>query len=87
MQFLAPPQAFYVPKTYDDDLVAVWGEMNNLPTPEARQDAFVRMQKMVLDHAYALPFGALTKVQVLRANVKNFIPSVLVPTQGKLRPP
>jgi peptide/nickel transport system substrate-binding protein len=32
------------------------------------------MQRLVLERAYAYPFGALTKVQASRANVKGFVP-------------
>ena len=32
------------------------------------------MQKIILEKAYALPFGSLTKVQATRANVKGFKP-------------
>ncbi len=32
------------------------------------------MQKYVLDQVYALPFGSLTKVQAVRANVEGFVP-------------
>ena len=42
--------------------------------PAARQEAFVRMQKVIFERVYALPFGSLTKVQATRANVKNFKP-------------
>ena len=31
-------------------------------------------QKRTLEQAYVLPFGALTKVQAVRANVKGFTP-------------
>ncbi len=72
MQFLAPPIAMYVPKTYEPDLVAAWHDLNSLPDPEARHDAYVRMQKIVLDDALAMPFGALSKMQAVRSNVKNF---------------
>ena len=47
MQFLAPPNATYRPKDGKDDpdMLAAWNDMNTLPTAEARQDAFARMQK------------------------------------------
>ena len=48
--------------------------MNNLPTPEARQQAFANMQKYVLEQAYSLPFGSFTKVQGVRSNVQGFVP-------------
>ena len=32
-------------------------------------------KKVALERVYALPFGSLTKVQAIRANVKGFAPS------------
>jgi peptide/nickel transport system substrate-binding protein len=76
MAFLAPPQSLYMPKDgkADPDMVAAWTDMNQLPTAEERQAAFARMQKITLDRVYALPFGSLTKVQAVRANVQGFKP-------------
>jgi peptide/nickel transport system substrate-binding protein len=76
MQNLAGPNATYMPKDgkEDPDLVAAFTEMNQDVDPAARQAAFVRMQKLVLDRAYALPFGSYTKVQAVRANVQGFKP-------------
>ncbi len=76
MNFLAPPNAVYkpAPGKDDPDLVAAWNDMNNLPTPEGRQEAFARMQKIVLEKVYVIPFGSLTKVQATRANVVGFTP-------------
>ena len=76
MAFFAPPSALYMPKDGKDDpdLVGDWNDMNNLPTAEARQEAFVRTQKLILESVYALPFGSLTKVQATRANVQGFKP-------------
>jgi peptide/nickel transport system substrate-binding protein len=48
--------------------------MLSQPDPAARQAAFVRMQKTILERVYAVPFGSLTKVQATRANVKGFKP-------------
>ena len=48
--------------------------MNTLEEPGARQAAFARMQTIVLERVYALPFGAFTKTQGVRANVKGFVP-------------
>lgn len=48
--------------------------MNNLPDPAAREAAYARMQSVILDRAYALPFGSLTKVQASRSNVEGFVP-------------
>jgi peptide/nickel transport system substrate-binding protein len=44
------------------------------PKAEDRQAAFAKMQKIILEKVYALPFGSLTKVQAVRANVKGFKP-------------
>jgi peptide/nickel transport system substrate-binding protein len=76
MAFLAVPNASYMPKPGkpDPDMEAAWTDMNTLPTPEGRQDAFVRMQKTTLERVYAVPFGSLTKVQAVRANVAGFKP-------------
>ena len=76
MSFFAPPNAVYRPKdNHDDpDMVALWKDMNSLPSEAARQDAFARMQAMTLERVYAIPFGALTKVQATRANVAGFKP-------------
>ncbi|MBV9784358.1 MAG: hypothetical protein JO264_11105 [Acidisphaera sp.] len=76
MQFLAPPTAGYWPPAgHDDpDVVAAWRDMTNLPSEQGRNDAFARMQKLVLDRAYAYPFGSLTKIQAVRANVVGFRP-------------
>jgi peptide/nickel transport system substrate-binding protein len=76
MQFLAPPTAQYMPKDHKDDpdMVAAWTAMNNAPTPDERQAAFVRMQTLILQRVYALPFGSLTKIQAVRSNVKGFAP-------------
>jgi peptide/nickel transport system substrate-binding protein len=76
MQVLVPPNPVYVPKpgTEDPELAADFNDMLTQPTQEARQAAFARMQKRTLEQAYVLPFGALTKVQAVRANVKGFRP-------------
>ena len=55
-------------------MLALWNDMNSLPTVEGRKDAFAKMQKYVLEQVYALPFGSLTKVQAVRSNVKGFVP-------------
>jgi peptide/nickel transport system substrate-binding protein len=55
-------------------MVAAWTAMNNAPTPDERQAAFVRMQTLILQRVYALPFGSLTKIQAVRSNVKGFAP-------------
>ena len=76
MRLLVQPNAAYRPKDGKDDpdILAAWNGMNMLPTPEGRQKAFAAMQRLVLDRVYALPFGALTKVQAVRSNVGGFVP-------------
>jgi peptide/nickel transport system substrate-binding protein len=74
MQFFTPPNANYKPADGKDDpdLIKAWDDMNNMPDQKDRQAAFVRMQKLILEKAYAIPFGALTKVQGVRANVQGY---------------
>ncbi len=76
MTFFAPPNAVYMPKDgkADPDVLAAWNDMNVLPDPAARQDAFARMQRTILEKALAFPFGSLTKVQGTRSNVEGFKP-------------
>jgi len=76
MQFLVQPNATYKPQggKDDPDLLAAWNDMNTLPTPQGRQEAFVRMQGLVLERVYAVPFGSFTKVQAVRSNVNGFVP-------------
>lgn len=76
VQFLVNPGASYKPKnnTDDPDVLAAWQDMNGNPDPAARQAAFARAQKIIFERVYALPFGALTKVQATRANVQGFKP-------------
>ncbi|MBS0643439.1 MAG: ABC transporter substrate-binding protein [Acetobacteraceae bacterium] len=76
MQFLIMPNATYKPKggKDDPDMLAAWNDMNTLPTPEGRQQAFVRMQKLIFDRVYAVPFGSFTKIQAVRSNVNGFTP-------------
>ena len=76
MAFFAPPNAVYRPAAGKDDpeVVALWNGMNNPFDPAQRQEAFEKLQAMVLDRAYAIPFGSLTKVQAVRSNVKGFVP-------------
>jgi peptide/nickel transport system substrate-binding protein len=76
MQLLVEPSAAYRPKGEQDDpeMLKYWHGMNELPTPEARQEAFADMQKYVLDQVYAVPFGSFTKVQGVRSNVQGFVP-------------
>ncbi|MBV8650297.1 MAG: ABC transporter substrate-binding protein, partial [Alphaproteobacteria bacterium] len=77
MKFFAPPLSTgYHPKggVPDPDLMGPYNDMISLPTAEGRQAAYAKMQQIIFDKAYALPFGSLTKVQATRANVKNFKP-------------
>ena len=76
MAFFAPPTAAYRPLEGKDDpdIVAAWTDMNTNPDPAARQAAYARMQSVILERAYALPFGSLTKVQASRSNVEGFVP-------------
>jgi peptide/nickel transport system substrate-binding protein len=76
MQFLTPPNITFRPKdpNGDPELNAAYSEMTQQLDPKLRQGAWARAQKIVLDKAYALPFGSLTKVQAVRSNVKGFVP-------------
>ncbi len=76
MQFLVSPNAAYRPRDDrdDPDVLAAWHDMNNLPDQAARQAAFARMQRLVLERVYAYPFGALTKMQAVRTNLQGFVP-------------
>jgi peptide/nickel transport system substrate-binding protein len=76
MQFLVQPNATYKPKGGVDDpeVLAAWKDMNSLPVAADRQAAFARMQQLVLDKAYSIPFGSFTKVQGVRSNVGGFAP-------------
>jgi len=76
MQFFVEPNATFRPKGEKDDpeVIKSWQGMNNLPTPEGRQEAFAQLQKYVLEQVYSVPFGSFTKVQGVRSNVKGFVP-------------
>jgi len=76
MQFLVSPGANYRPTDDKDDpeVHAAWDDMNNLRAAADRQAAYARMQTLVLERAYAYPFGALTKVQATRSSVHGFVP-------------
>jgi peptide/nickel transport system substrate-binding protein len=76
MKFFAPPNNNYHPKDdkADPDLVAAYGDMLNSANPDQRQAAFARMQQLILDRVYAVPFGSLTKVQATRSVVKGYKP-------------
>ncbi|MES2710614.1 MAG: ABC transporter substrate-binding protein [Pseudomonadota bacterium] len=76
MQFLVSPNAAYRPRDNQDDpeVLAAWNAMNTLPDQAARNAAFATMQRLVLERAYAYPFGALTKVQAVRSSLQGFVP-------------
>ncbi len=76
MQFFAQPvPAYFPPKGHPDpEVLSLWNGMNDQSSPEARHQAFAAMQKYILDQVYAVPFGSLTAVQAVRANVKGFVP-------------
>ena len=76
MQLLVQPNAAYKPLDGKDDpdVLAAWNDMNTAPTQEGRQKAFARMQALVLERVYSIPFGAFTKVQAVRSNVEGFVP-------------
>jgi peptide/nickel transport system substrate-binding protein len=76
MQFFVEPNATFRPKGEVDDpeILKLWQGMNGDPTPEARQDAYAKLQKYALEQVYSVPFGSLTKVQGVRSNVKGFVP-------------
>ena len=76
MKTLVQPNATYKPKGGVDDpeVLAAWKGMNDLPAAADRQAAFAKMQKLVLEKVYAIPFGSFTKVQGVRSNVGGFVP-------------
>ena len=76
MQFLIQPNASYKPVDGKDDpdVLTAWKDMNALPTVKGRQEAFARMQQLVLERVYAFPLGSLTKIQAVRSNVNGFEP-------------
>ena len=75
MQFFVSPHAVYEPKDDKDDPDLRGGVERHEPVAGRRSDrqaALVRMQTLILERVYALPLGALTKVQAVRANVQGF---------------
>jgi peptide/nickel transport system substrate-binding protein len=50
---------------------AAWNDANQLPDAKNRQAALVRMPTLMLERVCALPLGALTKEQAVRANVQG----------------
>ena len=74
---LAAPYSTYKPKTpadADKEFDAAFREIENGTSMEARAQGFAKAQARVFDQVMALPFGSLTKVQAVRANVQNFRP-------------
>ncbi len=76
MSFFMGTNPNYKPKPGQDDkvLAEAWHDMNNKVDPKDRKAAFARMQKQILEQVYVIPFGSLTKVQGVRANVKGYMP-------------
>jgi peptide/nickel transport system substrate-binding protein len=76
MQQMMPPNPAYFPAPGQEDpeLAADFKDMNMLPTAEARQAAFAKMQQRILDQAFIIPFGSMTMIEAVRANVKGFKP-------------
>jgi len=77
MQNLGSSYAMQMPRPgeLDQEMLAAFRDMANLPEAAQRQDAFARMQKIALERVYAVPFGSLTKVQAVRSNVKGYAPA------------
>ena len=82
MQFLVNPNAVYKPKDGKDDpdVLAAWNDMNTLPTPEGRQAAFARMQKLVLERGLCGPVrvvhqGAGDARQRAKASCRSAFPA------------
>jgi peptide/nickel transport system substrate-binding protein len=77
MQNLGSSYAMQMPRPneLDQEMLAAFRDMADLPAPADRQAAFARMQKIALERVYAVPFGSLTKVQAVRANVKGYAPA------------
>ncbi len=74
---LAAPYSTYKPKTpadADKEFDAAFREIENNSNMQARAAGFAKAQARVFDQVMALPFGSLTKVQAVRANVQNFRP-------------
>jgi peptide/nickel transport system substrate-binding protein len=65
-----------MPKGGQDDpqLLALWNDMNSLPTLEGRKETFAKMQNYALEQVYTLSLGSLTKVQAVRTDVKGYVP-------------
>jgi peptide/nickel transport system substrate-binding protein len=76
LRFYAPPFNAYKPKgnVGDPDFVKAWDAMVAGATVDQRKAEFANLQEIVLRKVLAVPFGALTKIQVVRSNVENFRP-------------
>ena len=76
LRFHAPPFNTYAPKEGQEDkeFVAAFNDVANGDTLEKRKAAFARAQARMFDQVMGLPFGSLTKVQAIRANVEGFKP-------------
>jgi len=58
----------------DPDLLAAWHDLNGFILAQNRASPYARMRDIVLDRAYAIPFGAVTQVQGVRSRVKGYVP-------------
>jgi peptide/nickel transport system substrate-binding protein len=76
MQDLTPPNILFRPRDPNGiaELNGAYVDMTQKVDPKERQEAWVRVQTIVLDRAYALPFGSVTKIQAVRSNVQGFTP-------------
>jgi peptide/nickel transport system substrate-binding protein len=74
MRQMAPPAAVYKPPSPDADFVAAFQGVSGGKTLEERKAAFARAQERALEQVMAIPFGAMPKVQAVRATVENFKP-------------
>jgi len=76
LRFHAAPFNTYKPKNNEPDaeFMKAFNDLTNGKTLEERKAAFARGQARILDQVLALPFGSLTKVQAVRANVEGFKP-------------
>ncbi|MFN8925390.1 MAG: ABC transporter substrate-binding protein, partial [Rhodospirillales bacterium] len=72
MRQMAPPNAVYKPATPDAEFVTHFQALSSGRTLDERKAAFARAQERALDQVMAIPFGAMPKVQAVRANVENF---------------
>jgi peptide/nickel transport system substrate-binding protein len=75
-RFHSHPFNTYKPKDNkpDETFMKHFNAVANGKTLDDRKAAFAVMQQYALDQVLALPFGTLTKVQAVRANVENFRP-------------